>query len=77
MSVIDLGDLLEAAWRAPIRPIHIRVVTLEDPDRNVPSWAEVTGADASHLPGAIKFRRLRLRILESNTAHSGAGRAVM
>jgi len=71
MSVIDLGGRL-GTWRdVPLRPAHVHVVNLEQPDGDMPDWAEFDHANVCVLPDAIAGRSYDLVFSNSVIEHVG------
>ncbi|MFD0820691.1 class I SAM-dependent methyltransferase, partial [Micromonospora zhanjiangensis] len=71
MSVVDLGGRLDDWRRAPVRPRHVHVITLEPAPAEVPDWAEVEQADVCELPAHIAVRRYDLVFSDSVIEHLG------
>ena len=53
MRVIDLGGTVETWLRAPVRPVHVHVVNLEEHPPEVPDWIKAEYGDACSLSEEI------------------------
>jgi hypothetical protein len=71
MSVIDLGGTVEAWLRAPIRPVSVHIVNLEQPPEKVPGWMRADQADACSLPPQISRGSYDLVFSNSLIEHVG------
>jgi hypothetical protein len=71
MSVIDLGGTTEAWLRAPVRPMAVHIVNLEQPPKGLPPWLRADLADACDLPATIRSGSYDLVFSNSVIEHVG------
>jgi hypothetical protein len=72
MTVVDLGGTISSWSRAPVRPKHVTVLTLE-PEGEVVSWIDARYADACDLPREL--RDLQADLVYSNAVLEHVGGA--
>lgn len=71
MSVVDLGGTVSSWLRAPVRPKHVTVLTLEPQGGEGVAWIDAQYADACDLPEHLRTARADLVYSNAVLEHVG------